>query len=282
MSEQPGDLRDLNEEVRRIWEQKATFWDANMAEGNLFHRVLVGPATERLLAIQPDEVVLDIACGNGQVARHLAELGARVVAVDFSETFLARARARTVEHADRIEYGVVDATSRDQLLALGRHRFDAAVCSMALMDMAEIGVLTRTLPELLRPGGRFVFSVQHPCFNSNGVAIVGEQGQVGEEFVSTYAVKVSRYMTLPPGKGAGMPGEPMPHYYFHRPLSRLLGEFFAAGFVLDGLEEPQLEKTASGVPPLSWMSVQDIPPILVARLRPGRTMGASGIVKGPS
>jgi len=267
MSESSVDPRALNEEVREIWEQKADFWDARRAEGNLFHRVLVSPATERLLAIQPGEVVLDIACGNGALARRMAALGAYVVAVDYAETFLARARARTVEHADRIEYATVDATNRDQLQALGRQRFDAAVCSMALMDMADIGVLAATLPELLRPGGRFVFSIQHPCFNSNAVDIVGERGQVGESIATTYAVKVSRYMTLPPGKGVGMPGEPMPHYYFHRPLSRLLGQFFSAGFVLDGMEEPQLEENATEAPPLSWMSVPDIPPILVARLR---------------
>ncbi len=267
MSEAKGDLSEMNEEVRRIWEQKAAFWDERMAEGNLFHRVLVGPATERLLAVRPGEAVLDVACGNGQVARRLAELGAHVVAVDFSETFVERARARTKERAERIEYGVADATSREQLLALGRQRFDAAVCSMALMDMSDIGVLATTLPDLLRPGGRFVFSIQHPCFNSNGTAIVGERGQVEDQIVSKYAMKVSRYLTLPPGKGVGMPGEPVPHYYFHRPLNRLLAEFFSAGFVLDGLEEPQLEEGAGEAPPLSWLSVHDIPPILAARLR---------------
>jgi 2-polyprenyl-3-methyl-5-hydroxy-6-metoxy-1,4-benzoquinol methylase len=270
MSESSVDPRALNEEVREIWEQKADFWDARMAEGNLFHRELVSPATERLLAIQPGEVVLDVACGNGALARRMAALGAHVVAVDFAETFLACARARTVEHADRIEYCTVDATKRDQLLALGRQRFDAAVCSMALMDMAGIGVLAATLPDLLRPGGRFVFSVQHPCFNSNAVAITGEEGLVNGLLSTSFAVKVSRYLTLPPGKGTGMPGEPVPHYYFHRPLSRLLGEFFAAGFTLDGLEEPQLPDDPAARPVLNWTSVRDIPPVLVARLRLGR------------
>lgn len=267
MSESTDEQRELNEDVRRIWEQKASFWDAHMADGNLFHRVLVGPAVERLLAVQPGEVVLDVACGNGALARRLASLGAHVVAVDFCETFLECARARSAAYVEHIEYGILDATNTNQLLALGRHRFDAAVCSMALMDMVDIRPLATTLPMLLRPGGRLVFSVQHPCFNSNAVAIVGEQGQVGEELVSSYAVKVSRYLTLPPGKGVGMPGEPLPHYYFHRPLSRLLGEFFSAGFVLDGLEEPQLEPSPTEVPALSWASVRDIPPILVARLR---------------
>lgn len=36
-----------------------------MGEGNAFQRVLVGPASERLLAVQPGQIILDVACGNG-------------------------------------------------------------------------------------------------------------------------------------------------------------------------------------------------------------------------
>jgi ubiquinone/menaquinone biosynthesis C-methylase UbiE len=125
-----------------------------MGEGNQFQRVLVGPASERLLQVQPGQVILEIACGNGVFSRRLASLGAWVVATDFSATFLDLARARTVEHPERIEYRLVDATDESQLLALGERRVDAAVCNMALMDMAAIEPLMRALARLLKPGGR--------------------------------------------------------------------------------------------------------------------------------
>jgi hypothetical protein len=64
-----------------------------------------------------------------------------------------------------------------------------------------------------------------------------------------------------------MPGEPNPHYYFHRPLHELLGACFAAGFALDGLEEPAFGADDVGKRPLSWLNFQQIPPVLVARLR---------------
>src|SRR5689334_7696255 len=135
MPGESDDLRALTEETREIWDQKAEHWDAKMGEGNAFQRVLVGPAAERLLSIQPGETVADIGCGNGVFARRLAALCAFVVASDFSPRFIERARARTTEHAERIDYRVVDATDAAQLLALGERRFDAAVCNMALMDM---------------------------------------------------------------------------------------------------------------------------------------------------
>jgi hypothetical protein len=62
----------------------------------------------------------------------------------------------------------------------------------------------------------------------------------------------------------------VPHPYFHRPLSRLLGAGFAAGFVLDGLEEPAFGPDDRAGRPLGWANFKTVPPVLAARLRPAR------------
>jgi 2-polyprenyl-3-methyl-5-hydroxy-6-metoxy-1,4-benzoquinol methylase len=265
-SESSGTGPGINTESREIWDAKAEFWDERMGEGNAFHLQLVSPSCERLLDVRPGETVLDIACGNGQFSRHMARLGAHVVATDFSLRFLDLARARTTDHAERIEYRQVDATDETQLLALGEGRFDASVCLMALMDMADIEPLLRTLPRLLRPGGRFVFAVPHPCFNSNATRLSLEEEDRGGELVETHAVKVTAYITIPPGKGMGMPGEPLPHYYFHRPLGEIFTACFRHGFVMDGIEEPTFDDSAADTRALSWLAFKDIPPVLAARM----------------
>ena len=57
---------------------------------------------------------------------------------DSSAAFLDCARLRTSEHAERIEYRLIDLTREEPLAALGTGEFDAAVCNMALMDIACI------------------------------------------------------------------------------------------------------------------------------------------------
>ncbi|MDQ3855693.1 MAG: class I SAM-dependent methyltransferase [Chloroflexota bacterium] len=262
--ERSPDLRAFTQETQSIWDRNAVFWDEKMGEGNQFQKLLVAPATERLLELEPGELVLDVACGNGVFARRLAELGARVVACDFSERLLERARARGTQ---RIEYLLVDATNEEQLLALGRRRFDAAVCNMALMDMTAIEPLMRALSQILKPDGRFVFSVSHPCFNSTGCKMVIEEETRDGELVVAYSVKVSNYLRLPPSKGLGILGQPEPHYYFDRPISVLCNACFRAGFVMDGLEEPSFDANADAERPFSWPNFTDIPPVLVARMR---------------
>ncbi|HZO71220.1 MAG TPA: class I SAM-dependent methyltransferase [Ktedonobacteraceae bacterium] len=261
---------DLHEETRRIWNQKAAFWDERMGEGNQFQRLLIGPACERLLNLQPGETVLEIGCGNGVFARRMAQLGVNVIATDFSSQFLERARTRSSEHSDRIDYRQVDATREEEIVALGAQCFDAAVCNQAIMDMTEIEPLMRGIRQVVKPGGRFVFSLSHPCFNQAGTTFSVEETTINGEIVRTYAIKTTSYLHFSPQKGVGMLGEPVPHYYFDRPLHVLFNACFQAGLMLDGLEEPAFDPPHDGSQPgnvLSWANYREIPPVLVARWR---------------
>ena len=263
------DLQQANQETRHAWEQNAAFWDERMGEGNDFVEVLIWPPTKRLLDLHSGERVIDIACGNGLSSRRLAAMGAEVVAFDFAKEMIAHAEERTTEYSERIQYLVLDATDEDTLIALGKGQFDAAICNMALFDMAEISPLMRALSHLLRPGGRFVFSVLHPCFNSPHVSLVGEMEDRGGDIVTVYSVKIFNSITPPVTRGAAMRGQPKPQLIFHRPLETLLGTCFDAGFVLDGLEERAFPPDhPSGKYPLSWgANFSEIPPVLIARLR---------------
>jgi SAM-dependent methyltransferase len=260
----------FNEEVREIWNQNAEFWNERMGEGNAFHLQLVLPSIARLLDLQPDEEVLEVACGNGQLARQLARLGGRITATDFSSELIGIAQTRTDQESDlegRIIFQVLDATDETGLLALGERRFDAIVCSMAIMDMAEIGPLMRAGARLLKPDGRFVFALTHPCFNHTGISRLIEEEDREGEIIRTYGIKVTRYLTNGPKKGLAMVGQPAPHYYFDRPLSVLFGEAFAAGFAVDGLLEPSFGAEDVGNRTTDWQQFKEIPPVLAARLR---------------
>lgn len=262
----------INEENTRAWEAKAAWWDGLHGDaGNLFHRTVVGPAVEELLAVQPGERVIDIACGSGQLARRLATLGAQVVGVDGAAEFgaLAARRAQALPPAvqARLEWRQVDATDEEALAAQGAGAFDAAVCTMALMDIPDIAPLHRAVVRLLRPGGRFVVALAHPAFNNAGVVRVAEMEDRAGELVTHMLLRVSSYLTPEVRRVVGAPGEPLPHFDFHRPLHALLAPAFAAGLLLDGLREPAFAPGSKGNSPFSWPAYSEIPPTLVYRLR---------------
>jgi 2-polyprenyl-3-methyl-5-hydroxy-6-metoxy-1,4-benzoquinol methylase len=265
----PDNIRKDNEETRQAWNRNAGFWDERMGEGNDFVNLLEWPSIERLLALQPGERVLDAACGNGLTSRRMAALGAQVVAFDFAADMIAAARQYpAMPGAPPIEYQVLDATDELSLRALGPGSFDAALCNMALMDMAEIRPLMRALAGLLRLGGRFVFTLLHPCFNG-ATSRVGEMTEVDGEPVLTYAIKVARYLTPSTEHGSAILGQPQKQLYFFRPLHLLLNSAFEAGLVMDGIEETSFPPdTLPGRRLLNWSGLfSEFPPILAVRMR---------------
>ena len=261
------DFPEHVEENRRIWNANARWWDDRIGEGNDFQTLLIEPATERLLNVTAGDTILDVACGAGRFARRMASLGAKVVAIDTSTEFIARARERTSDDAS-IDYRLLDAASTDALLSLDANRFTKVVCTMALMDMPEIAPLFRALRTLLPRGGAFVFSVTHPCFHSADVQRFAEMYEDGPgRHIIRTGVKVSSYLSPSARKTEGIIGQPEPHFFFHRPLSRLLQQGFDAGFVVDGFEEPSFAPMETPKAGVKWNDMPDIPPILVVRMR---------------
>jgi 2-polyprenyl-3-methyl-5-hydroxy-6-metoxy-1,4-benzoquinol methylase len=264
------DIRHANDETRRAWDANAVFWDANMGEGNDFVNLLIWPATLRLLDPQPGQRILDIATGNGLTARRLAALGAQITAFDFSEELIILAKARSSDFPSLVSYSVLDATDESALLAslVSCAPFDSALCNMALFDMADIHPLFHVLPKLLKPGGRFVFSLTHPAFNNTSAVHVAEEMDVEGEIRSVYSQKISRYMTPHQAHGAAMRNQPRPQLYFERPLQYYFNLGFQNGFVLDGFEERAFPPDHPQPNPLGWGGkFSEIPPVLVARMR---------------
>ena len=262
-----SDCRHLNEEARVIWNANAEWWDDRIGDGNAFQLELIEPATERLLDIQPGDTVLDIACGAGRFGRRMAELGAHVVAFDFSERFIERAKKRTPPDLKNIEYHVIDATDKSQLLSFGTHRFDGAVATMALMDMVTIEPLMSALPELLKPGGWFVFSICHPCFDPPETVKFAEMFETDGKTAIRQGIKISRYLTPDARKIEGIASQPEKQFFFHRPLSVIFNTAFKCGFVIDGFEEPKFRQTGDDKRRLMWRNIPDIPPVLAVRMR---------------
>ena len=256
-----------NQNARDAWNANARFWDERMGDGNDFFAVLVWPAVERLLRIKVGERVVDLACGNGLTSRRLFKLGAKVVAIDFSETLVGIARER--EYGRDIDYRTLDVTDYDALVDLGKCEFDAALCNMAFMDIADICPLARALGKMLRPGGALVFSVLHPCFNNPSTIQMAEIEDREGKLEMTYSVKVSKYLSPYTRFGAAMHEQPVPHPYFHRSLTSLLAPILESGFVLDGLDERAFpEGYVTGATAVSWSGAfSEIPPVLVVRMK---------------
>jgi SAM-dependent methyltransferase len=110
------------------------------------------------LASECSGPVLELGCGTGRVALHLAECGHEVCAIDRDEVFLAAVEQRAA--ARELPVCVVHAHA--EALDLGRE-FGLAIAAMQLIQMigdeTERAAALRSAAAHLRPGGRLAAAI---------------------------------------------------------------------------------------------------------------------------
>ncbi|MDP8923061.1 MAG: class I SAM-dependent methyltransferase [Chloroflexota bacterium] len=186
------------------------------------------PAFMALLPDVRERRVLDLGCGMGQLAFHLAEAGAaKVIGVDISERMLGL--ATTERSHPRVTY------LREALetVAFPPDRFDLVVSSLAFHYVEDYGGLVRRIAGWLAPGGVLVYSTEHPIYTAgdrstaNGWMFDGD-GRRLHWAVDNYAEEGLREQhSFTDGVQK-----------YHRMMATLLNGLIDAGFSLERVVEP--------------------------------------------
>jgi ubiquinone/menaquinone biosynthesis C-methylase UbiE len=223
--------------LTKDWDEIAAWWDEHQGdEGDLWHRALIDPVLFGVLGPVGGSEVLDLGCGNGYVARKLARAGAQVTGVDASPAMVERAQTREKLDPLGIAYRVAEAAS---LEAIADRSFDVVVSNMTLMDVADAALALREVARVLRPRGRLVASLPHPCFNvspsSSGWAVERMDRR------TTVFRKVSRYRETLEYEFPWIHHSGREWYttLYHRPLSWWFRAIRGAGMVVTAFEEPE-------------------------------------------
>lgn len=197
----------------RSWSRNAEAWTRTVREGGIESRRLVTDAAiVRTVLERRPRRVLDLGCGEGWLARALAEQGIGVVGIDVSPELVDAARRAGGGEFHAVSY---DALAADPSLARGE--YDAFVCNFSLLDEHPVPLLA-ALRSVLRPGGALVVQTVHPW------TAAGEGPYQDGWRTETFA-----------GFGEGF-AAPMPWYF--RTLASWTAILAAAGYALADLREP--------------------------------------------
>ena len=207
-----------------LWEQHAGWWQDGFTEG-------ADPEyAEQILPLAAQWLdgarrVLDVGCGEGQISRLAAALGAtEVVGVDptWAQVRLARERGGGPSYL-RAGAGRLPFTSGS---------FDHVVACLVFEHIRDVDDAIAEVARVLEPGGRFAFFLNHPLLQTPNSGWIDDQvldppeqyWRIGPYLVEDESVEEVE-------KGVFIP-------FIHRPLSRYVNALLDAGLVLRHMDEP--------------------------------------------
>jgi SAM-dependent methyltransferase len=220
------------------------WWDADADDYHLEHGAQLGDAgflwcpenlresDVHLLGDPHGRQILEIGCGSAPCSRYLAAHGAQVVAFDLSAGMLRHAIAGAVSTG--IEVPLVQADVCQ--LPFRDGAFDIAFSAFgAIPFVADSAGAMREVARVLRPGGRWVFSVTHPM----RWMFPDDPGPKGLTVIQSYFDR-SPYVEVD--------ADEVPAYVeHHRTPGDRIRELVGAGFVVEDLIEPPWPEDFEGV-----------------------------------
>lgn len=207
-----------------LWEANARWWQEGFTDGADPEYV------EQIMPLAADlldgyESVLDLGCGEGQVARQTSAGGAgRVIGVDPTHNQVVEAARR----GGGPRYGIADAAA----LPFADESFDAVVACLVFEHIETVDDAISEVARVLRPNGRFAFFLNHPLLQTPGSGWIDDQiidppeqyWRIGPYLIEDRTVEeVSKGVFIP---------------FIHRPLSRYVNALSEAGLTLVRMLEP--------------------------------------------
>ncbi len=238
-------------EVGRYWNENAGVWTQLARAGHDIYRdYLNTPAFFAMLPGVNGLRGIDIGCGEGHNTRKLAEQGAVMEAIDIAPVFIEKALEAEADAPLHIRYQVASATA----LPFPDQVFDFATSFMCLMDIPDAGKAIREAYRVLKSGGFFQFSIEHPCFKAPHLKkVVNESGRVcafeiGDYFKDTDG-KIEEWIFGDAPEDIKQKNAMFRVPEFHRTLSYWMNAVAEAGFRIEQLHEPYPDDTSLRIKP---------------------------------
>ncbi len=208
------------QDVIDCWDKKASQWAKWVGKnGDNNRRFNSDPVLWKFAGDVVEKNVLDAGCGTGYLSVLLAEKSAIVTGIDVSQKMIQESINSVADKKLDITFNV---DSASELRTIKDESMDLIISNYVLMDLPDLDGAVKNFYRVLRPGGKAVCVIGHPCngdlpedknyFDEN--KITDRWGPFDSDFI-----------------------------YFNRPISQYWKSFKSAGFKIDDFDEPVAQNT---------------------------------------
>lgn len=225
------------------WQSSAKWYNkiTEHGQGHYYHQHVIIPKVLRLLSLNTSlksshPSVLDLACGNGVLAKHLPK-SAEYTGVDVSPSLIKEAQ-RTDKNRGH-KYLVGDVTKPFSI----KNDFTHAVIMLALQNIEYPDKVLQNVSKYLKTNGKLIIILNHPIFR-----IPRQTSWEIDEKRKIQFRRIDRYLSslkIPINMNPSDKNSPVTWSY-HRSLSDYSKMLKDAGFVITLIEEWTSDKESEG------------------------------------
>jgi ubiquinone/menaquinone biosynthesis C-methylase UbiE len=206
-----------------LWDENAQWWIDGFTDGADPEYV------EQIIPLAVEELagrhkILDLGCGDGQIARALAAQGSDVLGVDPTQLHIDVA----IERGGGPRYLLGGATK----IPADDETFDAVVACLVFEHIDQMDEAMMEVARVLKPNGQFSFFLNHPLLQTPGSGWIDDHiidppeqyWRIGPYLVETESIEeVEKDVYI---------------RFIHRPLSRYVNALISNGMTLERMVEP--------------------------------------------
>lgn len=213
------------------WESSSTWYDKLVGvKGHYYHREIIIPGILALIEQYPDPdgLLLDLACGQGVLARHLPKK-MKYIGVDTSYSLIQSAQK---DASDNHRFLVHDFTNT---LLIPKTQCSHACCILALQNISSISPLLQSAWKHLKKNAPLILVLNHPSFRIPRQSSWG----IDPEKKLQYR-RIDCYMTplkIPIQTHPSLKTKSKITWSFHHPLSSYSALLKENGFTIDLIQE---------------------------------------------
>jgi ubiquinone/menaquinone biosynthesis C-methylase UbiE len=209
------------------WGHVADWYSDHLGGQDTYHKSIIVPNLLRLMNVQKNERILDLACGEGGFSREVRNAGATVYGVDIAVELIEIAKNKSPD----IKYFV---SSADRIPFITDETIDKISCILALQNIENAKGVFSECARVLRPGGSLYFVLTHPAFRVPKGSSWGYDKSTGTQYrrIDRYLSESKVAIDMHPGRR-----ERMQTVTFHRPLQYYFKLLQKEGLLVVRLEE---------------------------------------------
>ncbi|HSW87525.1 MAG TPA: methyltransferase domain-containing protein [Rhabdochlamydiaceae bacterium] len=229
----------MNTNVDSSWEKVTSWYDKIVgADGHYFHQQIILPNVLKLLDVNQKLSILDLACGQGILARYLPK-DAIYVGIDASASLIKAASRYNKQKNHRFAVGDITCPLR-----LDLKKFTHGTLILALQNIGNPLAVLKNIHSHLIENGQLIIVINHPCFR-----IPRQSSWQIDDAKKMQFRRIDRYLSpleipiqMHPSKQDLSPNT----LSFHHPLSAYTSWLKESGFIIEEIQEWCSDKISSG------------------------------------